>query len=68
MLENHTDVFPQFIDIDLFIGNIHTVYDHVAGGDLLQTIQAPQKSGFSAARRTDHNDHFSFIDIGGYAF
>ena len=63
MLEYHSYIFPDFVDIDMFVRKIRSVYNDLAGGDFFQFIHTSEKSGFTTSGRTDDNYHFAFINI-----
>ena len=56
-LKHHTQLFPHFIDIMLFIGNAVPIDNNIAGGRFLQQIQAPQKGTLARAGRADNGNN-----------
>ena len=62
MLEHHAHFPAVLVQVDLLVGDIHAVHDHLAGGRDLQKIQAAQHRGFAGAGGADDRDHFAAVD------
>ena len=60
MLEHHSDVFTHFVDVGVRVGYGMAVHHHMAGCDLLQTVQAPQKRTLTGTGGAYHAYHFPF--------
>ena len=67
-LKHHTQLFPHFIDIMLFIGNAVPIDNNIAGGRFLQQIQAPQKGTLARAGRADNGNNFLVLELIGNPF
>ena len=63
LLEHHPDLTAVFVDVDFEVGEVFSVKNYVPGCGVFKAIQAAQKSGLSAARRTDDNDAFALADF-----
>ena len=58
MLEHHTDVFPHFVDVGVRVGYGMAVHHHMAGCNLLQAVQTPQKRTFAGTGGAYHAYNF----------
>ena len=65
MLEYHSYIFTDFIDINMFVCKIVSIYDHFSGGNLFELVHAAQESRFTASGRSDDNDYFTFMNVCG---
>ena len=63
LLEHHADVFPNLVDIAVFICQIIIVNNHSACCCFFQLIQAAQKCGFAGTGRTNQADNLPFLDL-----
>ena len=65
MLEHHAHIFPHLVEVGFFVGQVVTVHNDLAGGDVLQPVQASQEGGFAAAGGAENDHHLALIDVGG---
>ena len=65
MLEYHADVFADFVDIHVTVGQVVAVDDDLTAGDFLQLVHAAEKGGFAASGRSDDNDYLALMHIVG---
>ena len=49
MLEHHADVLTNLVQVDLRVGEVELVDNHLAAGDVLELVQASQKGGLAGA-------------------
>ena len=52
VLEHHTNILTNLIDICMLVSHIMSINDNFAGGCCLQLIQATEKCGFTTSGRT----------------
>ena len=52
MLEYHTNILTNLIDICMFVSHIMSINDNFAGSCCLQLIQTTEKCGFTTSGRT----------------
>ncbi len=63
MLEDHSHLSADRIDIGILVGEICPLENDMAAGRHFQKVQAAQESGFSRARRADDDDLLALADI-----
>ena len=65
MLEHHSHFLTVQINVDLLIGDILAAEEDLTGGGFLHQIQTTQEGGLAGAGRTNDNNHFTLVDVGG---
>ena len=63
MLEDHSHVFADMVDIGWLFSQIITIHCDVVPRYLLEEVKATEECGFTRTRRTDDADNISFIKI-----
>ena len=62
MLENHTDVLTDFVDIHTRRVDLLPVDDNLTFGRFFKQGQTAQESTFSGAGRADHHNNFTVMN------
>ena len=60
VLENHTHLFPDLIDV--FLVQFYAVDKNLTGGRLFQHIKTAQEGTFAGTGGSDNADHFAILD------
>ena len=63
VLEHHAHLLAVQVDIHRLTGQIHAIKEDLAGGGLLQQIQAAQQRGLAGAGGTDDGHYLSLFDL-----
>ena len=63
LLEHHAHVATDAVDIGLGVGDGLAVDENLAGGGLLEAVQAAQERGLAGAGGADDADHLSLLDV-----
>ena len=63
VLEHHTNILTNFIDIGCFCHQIVIIYDDYAASRFLQFIQTAQECTLPGAGRPDETNYFAFFDF-----
>jgi hypothetical protein len=61
-LEDHADALAGVVDVGARVEHVDAVHDHLAGGRLLQPVEAAQQRRLARARRPDHEDQLALGD------
>ena len=62
-LEHHTNVLAHLVDIGMLVGDIVTVDNDCAAGDLLEAVEAAQESRLTRTGRPEDNDDLALMDV-----
>ncbi len=66
VLEHHSDLTPDGIDVDPRIGDDLSVDDDSTALNRLEEIDAAQERALAAAARTDDDENLAALDIQGH--
>ncbi len=67
LLEDHADLQPQCLQMQLIVQQLRTCHLDRAGADRLQSVDAAKQRRFSRAAFADDGDHLAGFDIQIYA-
>ena len=63
VLEHHTHMLPNLIDIGLRIGDIDAIEDHLSGSRTFQKVHTAKKGGLTGTGRSDDHDLLAGSDM-----
>ena len=68
MLENHSDIFSDQIDICFWICKVVVIYSNLTFCNLFEEVETPKESRFTRTGRSDNTDHIPFVEFRGDSF
>ena len=63
VLENHTDILPDFLNVSLFFRNILSLNEYSSAVRLLKQVNAPQNRRFSRTGRANESYYLSLLNL-----
>src|ERR671921_636430 len=62
LLEDHADLAAQLVEARSSVVELHGVHNELAGGDLLEAVDAPEQRALPRPRRPDDDHDFSLVN------
>ena len=68
MLEDHPDIPPKCIDVDLSVMRLDAIHDKLAIRNAFEPIDAPRRRAFTGAGRSNDDNDFPWEMVRSISF